>query len=117
MTQNKGILVIVEAENGIPSQVTAELFGAANLISGNTNEPLNAFVIGYSADAAAKTLERYGVSTAFSYETPDPTPALAAVASKDAIDRSSPRVIIVAETDFGRDLAPMLAGSLNSAAV
>ncbi len=96
MSENKGILIVVEIKDGIVPPIGGELFGAAKIISDGLNQTISFVAIGLGAatisSAAASVLET-------------------------AIKQSNPAFVLLAETDLGRDLAPLLAARLNSAAI
>jgi len=96
MSDNTGILIVVEIKDGIVPPIAGELFGAAKIISNELNPIISVVAIrtttNTNASAAASILET-------------------------AIKQSHPAFVLLGETDLGRDLAPLLAGRLNSAAV
>jgi electron transfer flavoprotein alpha subunit len=117
MTENKGILVVVEVKDGFPSPVAAELFGAAGIIASGLNESVNAVAIGLGARSMAYTLGKYGAAMVYASETIEFAAASVMTVMDMAIAQANPRFILMAETDLGRDLAPSLAAKLNTAAV
>jgi electron transfer flavoprotein alpha subunit len=117
MTENKGILIIVEVESSAPSPVIAELFGAAKSIDAISDEGITAVAVGSGAKSAAGSLGSLSAGKVFVAEVPDLTSATVASIIETVSAEVKPRLILMAETDLGRDLAPLLAARLNTAAV
>ncbi|MDV2990059.1 MAG: electron transfer flavoprotein subunit alpha/FixB family protein [Dehalogenimonas sp.] len=115
MSENKGILIITTAADGKTAASAAELFGAAS--SAAPAGAVNAAVIGTGTAAAALETGTFGVSRAFAIETAERLPGTVINAVISAVSALKPYLIIMAEDDLGRDLAPMLASALQTAAV
>ncbi len=108
-----GVLILAEIANGAVAPVTAELVGAAQRLNAG---PVSAMVIGSGVEAAAANVlgveKTYVVDDAAlaQYTTDGYTKAAAAVAEKAA-----PAVVLLAQSDAGRDLGPALAYRLGTA--
>jgi|CXWL01.1.fsa_nt_gi electron transfer flavoprotein alpha subunit len=108
-----GVLILAEIVDGAVAPVTAELVGAAQSLGAG---PVSAMVIGSGVEAAAANV--LGVEKTYvvddpalaQYSTDGYTKAAAAVAEKVA-----PAVILLAQSDAGRDLGPALSFRLNTA--
>ncbi len=117
MSDSTGILIIVEVKDGNPSPVTAELFGAAQVIDNTFNEGLSAVAIGSGAKSAAGFLGDLGAAKVFTAETSDATAAAVSSSIEKLAADIKPRFILMIENDLGSDLAPLLAARLKTAAV
>jgi electron transfer flavoprotein alpha subunit len=117
MSDKKGILVVVEVKDGTLSPVAAELFGAAWAIDAAFNEGIFALAIGNSAKSVAGNLGGLGAATGFISEMAEATAAAVVSSVEKLASETKPRIILMAESDVGRDLAPLLAARLGTAAV
>ena len=117
MSVNKGILVITQVRDNKLSPATVELFGAAQLITAASGEGINAVIIGDGAKATAAEAGKLGVDKVFIVESADLTADAASIIIIQAVGDAKPRVILMVEDDLGKDLAPILAASLQTAAV
>jgi len=117
MNNNKGILVIVELKDGIIPPIASELFGAAKIVSGGLPRDISIVVIGPGAGSIAGSLGKFGASSVYASDSRHLTSSEAATFIESAIGQSHPSVVLLGETDLGRDLAPILAATLNTAAV
>jgi electron transfer flavoprotein alpha subunit len=108
-----GVLVLAEADNGSLIPVTAELIGAAQRLNAG---PVSAMLIGSGVEGAAS-----GVAGAEKVYVVD-DPALAqytndafTTAAVAVAKQADPAIILLGQTNVGRDLAPSLAYKLDSA--
>jgi electron transfer flavoprotein alpha subunit len=108
-----GVLILAEVENGKPIPVTAELIGAAGRLNAG---PVSAMLIGSGVEAAAS-----GITGAEKVYVAD-DPALAqytndafATAAVAIARQADPAIILLGQTNVGRDLAPSLAFRLDTA--
>lgn len=108
-----GVLILAEAEGGEIVAVTRELIGAAQRLNAG---PVSAMLLGSSVEAAAGKIlgaeKVYVVDDAAlaSYTNDAYTQAAAAVAQK-----ADPAIVLMGQTNIGRDLAPSLAFKLGTA--
>jgi electron transfer flavoprotein alpha subunit len=109
-----GVLIFAELADGKVAPVTAELVGAAQRLGAG---PVSAALIGSGVEAAASQIT--GVDTVYvvddpalaEYTTEAYTKAAVAVAKQ-----ADPAVILLGQTNIGRDLAPALAHKLGTVA-
>jgi electron transfer flavoprotein alpha subunit len=108
-----GVLILGEVEGGKPTAVTAELVGAAQRLSAG---PVSAMLIGSGVEGAAGSIT--GVEKTYVVDDPalarystDGYTAAAATVAKQA----DPAVILLGQTNIGRDLGPALAFKLGTA--
>jgi electron transfer flavoprotein alpha subunit len=118
MAEHKGVLVIGEASNGRLAAITGELLGGGRRLATELGQELSCLLIGSEVDALAK--EAITLGTDRVYITSDPllkdyrTETYALVAEK-VIKQVSPEILLLGQTEIGRDLAPRLAFHLGTA--
>jgi electron transfer flavoprotein alpha subunit len=108
-----GVLILAEVENGSVIPVTAELIGAAGRLNAG---PVSAMLIGSGVETAAAGIagvEKVYVADdpALAQYTNDAFTTAAAAIAKQA----DPAIILLGQTNVGRDLAPSLAFKLDTA--
>ncbi|MDE3096175.1 MAG: electron transfer flavoprotein subunit alpha/FixB family protein [Chloroflexota bacterium] len=109
-----GVLVLAELADGAPAPITAELVGAAQRLNAG---PVSAMLIGSGVEGAAARIT--GVETVYVVDNPalaEYTNDAYTQAAVAAAQQAEPAVILLGQTDTGRDLAPALAYKLNTAA-
>ncbi len=108
-----GVLILAEVADGKVAPVTQELIGAAQRLGAG---PVSAMLIGSGVESAAGQItgveKTYVVDNAAlaQYTTDGYTAAAAAVAAK-----ADPAVILLGQSNVGRDLGPALAFKLGTA--
>jgi electron transfer flavoprotein alpha subunit len=108
-----GVLILAEVADGDVVAITNELIGAAQRLGAG---PVSAMLIGSGVEAAASKItgveKTYVVDDASlaQYTTDGFTAAAAAVAQQ-----ADPAIILLGQTDIGRDLGPALASKLGTA--
>ncbi|HET6615818.1 MAG TPA: electron transfer flavoprotein subunit alpha/FixB family protein [Dehalococcoidia bacterium] len=108
-----GVLILAEVADGDVVAITNELIGAAQRLGAG---PVSAMLIGSGVEAAASKItgveKTYVVDDASlaQYTTDGFTAAVAAVAQQ-----ADPAIILLGQTDIGRDLGPALASKLGTA--
>ena len=108
-----GVLILAELADGKVAPVTAELVGAAQRLGAG---PVSAMVIGSGVEGAAASVagveKTYVVDDAAlaEYTTDGYTQAAAAV-----VAQADPAIILLGQTNIGRDLAPALSYKLGTA--
>jgi electron transfer flavoprotein alpha subunit len=117
MSDINGILVVIEIKNGATSPMAEELFGAAKIVSDALKQPISAVVIGTAADTLAGALSKFGASTVYTSNAAAVSASKMASVVEAAVKLHRPSSIILGETDLGRDIAPILAAKLETAAV
>ena len=108
-----GVLILAETANGGVAAITQELVGAAQRLNAG---PVSAMLIGSGVSGAAGGVS--GVEKVYvvddaalaDYTTDGFTQAAAAVAAQ-----ADPAIILLGQTNIGRDLAPSLAQKLGTA--
>jgi electron transfer flavoprotein alpha subunit len=108
-----GVLILAEVADGDVVAITNELIGAAQRLGAG---PVSAMLIGSGVEGAASKItgveKTYVVDDASlaQYTTDGFTAAVAAVAQQ-----ADPAIILLGQTDIGRDLGPALASKLGTA--
>ena len=115
---NQGILVVAEIAGGKVSPVTHEALALAHKLQPKLGGGVAALAIGAVTDAVTKSLISHGALKVYAVSDP----ALAAY-SPDAyvqvvqqvVAKLNPRLVLLGQTDIGRDLAPKAAFRLKAA--
>ncbi len=108
-----GVLVLAELADGAPAPITAELVGAAQRLNAG---PVSAMLIGSGVAAAAAQIT--GVEKVYVVDDPalaEYTNDAYTQAAVAAAKQADPAVILLGQTNTGRDLGPALAYKLNTA--
>ena len=114
------VLVLGEVDEGTLTATSAELLGAANRLSGDLGGGVACALIGGGVAGAADAAIAVGADTVFvadieslaTYQIETFLPVLHGIVEQDV-----PKVVLLAQSSIGRDLAPRLATRLGSAAV
>jgi electron transfer flavoprotein alpha subunit len=120
MSDNQGILVYCETSDGKLTSMAAELLGVGGRLAQDLGQDLNAVLIG--SNVASLAAEAIALGAARVYVVDDPllkdylTDSYLMAMDKVA-KQASPRIILLGQTQTGRDLTPRLAFRLNTAAV
>jgi len=120
MTDNSGVLVFCEVGDGKLMPIATEILGAGNKLASDLGQSLSAVIIGSGVAGLAQEAIAYGASKVFvvdnaifkDYLTDSYLTAMEAV-----IKQTSPKVVLLGQTQNGRDLTPRLAFRLSAAAV
>jgi len=113
---SKTILVYAENRDGKLRQIALETLCAARLIAGD-GDSIRILVAGSNITEAVSALKDYGADTIYTIEHDDlenynPEAYIAAIGA--VIDRAQPETVLFGHTAIGRDLAPLVAASLNA---
>ncbi|WP_127596055.1 electron transfer flavoprotein subunit alpha/FixB family protein [Paenibacillus lautus] len=113
---SKTILVYAENRDGKLRQVALETLGAARLIAGD-GDSIRILVAGSNITEAVSDLNTYGADTIYTVEHDDlesynPEAYMAAIEA--VIGQAQPDAVLFGHTAIGRDLAPLVAASLNA---
>jgi electron transfer flavoprotein alpha subunit len=120
MAENKGVLVCGEVVGSKVATITAELLNAGKKLKDELEQPLFALLIGKDIEEGAKETISLGADKAYTIEGPafpDALPEIYVSLIAAACEKLSPSVIIMGQTDMGRDVAPRLAAKLKTTAV
>jgi electron transfer flavoprotein alpha subunit len=119
MAEYKGILVHCEVAEGKLAPIATEILGIGSLLADDLGQELSAVLIGSNIAGIAKEALAYGAKKV--YVVDDPllkdylTDSYLNVMDK-VVKQVMPQIILLGQTQTGRDLTPRLAFRLNSAA-
>jgi electron transfer flavoprotein alpha subunit len=119
MVESKGILVHCEVVGGELAPSTIEVLGAARGLANNLGQGLSAVLIGNNIGKLGLEAIRYGADKAYLVENPILQDYLAdyyLAAMENVVKQALPEIILLSQSDIGRDLTPRLAFRLNTAA-
>lgn len=119
MSDNKGILVYCEVNNGKLASIATELLGAGSRLAAGLEQELSAIIIGSDVGAAAKEAIAHGANKVYTADDPslkDYTTELYLAVMEKVVQQALPAIILLGQTSCGRDLAPWLAFRLNTGA-
>jgi electron transfer flavoprotein alpha subunit len=119
MANESGILVLVEHNRGELPSISQELLGAARQLASASGESVSAVAFGTGASNAAQQAIAYGADAAIvvedaaldEYHNDAWTAAFAAAAAE-----VNPSIVLMGQTNVGRDLAPRFAIRAGTAA-
>ena len=116
----EGVLVIGEIADGALVGITHEMLGAARKIADAQGGLVNLALFGSAAETLAQEGIQHGADLVYTEENPAFEEYLTDTwlqAAQTAVDFADPAVILLGQTQVGRDLAPRLAFRLNTAVV
>ncbi len=120
MSENKGVLVYCETNEGKLSSTGMELLGAGSNLAREAGCPLSAALIGHNLGEAPRETIAWGADKVYVIDNElfkeYNNEAYLAAFEKLAAD-IKPAMLLLGQTPIGRDLAPRLAFRLKSAAV
>jgi caffeyl-CoA reductase-Etf complex subunit CarE len=119
MADYKGILVVGEVADGKLAHITTELLGAGSRLAAELGQEVSAVIIGSNIGGLAQEAIAYGAKKV--YVVDDQvlkdylTDSYLTVMEK-VVKQAMPYIILLGQTQTGRDLTPRLAFRLNTAA-
>jgi electron transfer flavoprotein alpha subunit len=118
MSEYKGVLVLCETAEGKLSQISLELLGAGSKLAQESGQELGAVLIGNNIHNLAQEAIAFGAAKVYIVDDPLLKDYLteAFLNVMDKVTRQvNPQVLLIGQTQVGRDLAPRLACRLNTA--
>ena len=112
MADGTGVLILGDASGGELSSTTLELLAAGQKVAADLGEELSVALLGDTLDAAAQAAIARGAQKVYAVNHPllaDHQVDLHLTALEALCNDTSPRVVLVARTNEGRELAPRLA--------
>jgi len=112
MADGTGVLILGDASGGVLSSTTLELLAAGQKVAADLGEELSVALLGDTLDAAAQSAIAHGAQKVYAVNHPllaDYQVDLHLTALEALCKDTSPRVVLVARTNEGRELAPRLA--------
>jgi electron transfer flavoprotein alpha subunit len=119
MSEYKGVLVYCEAAEGKLSSIATELLGAGSHLAGELGQDLSAVIIGSNVSGLAQEAIAYGAKKVYIVDDPllkDYLTDSYLTVMEKVVQQSMPQIILLGQTQIGRDLTPRLAFRLNTAA-
>jgi electron transfer flavoprotein alpha subunit len=117
MSENKGILVYCEADNGKLTPMATELLGAGSRLAAASGRELCAALIGSGISGLAQEAIAFGANVVYVVEEPslkDYSTEPYLMVLEKVVQQAAPDIILLGQTAAGRDLAPWLAFHLNT---
>jgi electron transfer flavoprotein alpha subunit len=119
MSENKGVLVFCEVADNKLAAITTELLGCGKKLAADLGQEVAAVLVGNNVAGLAAEASAYGAAKVYlvedqslaDYQSDSYVQALEKVAKQ-----VMPAVILLGQTNLGRDLSPRLAFRLNTAA-
>ncbi len=111
------VLVLATGEGDVPSQSTAELFGAARRLADATRGGVKAAILEERQSGLGARLFSFGADQVLRVEHPllkDYQADVFLVALAQVASKAAPQVILLADDSRGREVAPRLAYRLNA---
>ncbi len=112
MADDTGVLILGDASGGELSSTTLELLAAGQKVAADLGEELSVALLGDTLDAAAQTAIAHGAQKVYAVNHPllaEYQVDLHLSAIEALCKETTPRVVLVARTNEGRELAPRLA--------
>ena len=112
MADGTGVLILGDASGGELSSTTLELLAAGQKVAADLGEELSVALLGDTLDAAAQSAIAHGAQKVYAVNHPllaNYQVDLHLSALEALCKDTSPRVVLVARTNEGRELAPRLA--------
>ena len=112
MADGTGVLILGDATGGELGSTTAELIAAGQIVATDLGEDLSVALLGDTLDAAAQQAIAHGAQKVFAVNHPllsEYQVDLQLSALEALCKEAAPRVVLIARTNEGRELAPRLA--------
>ena len=112
MADGTGVLILGDASGGELSSTTLELLAAGQKVAAGLGEELSVALLGDTLDAAAQAAIAHGAQKVYAVNHPllaEYQVDLHLAALEALCKDTNPRVVLVARTNEGRELAPRLA--------
>jgi electron transfer flavoprotein alpha subunit len=119
MDGNKGILAYCEIADGKLTPLATELLGAGNQLAKELGQSVSALLIGENVTSAASEALAYGAGKVYLVEDSSFKDYLTESylqALEKVVREASPEIVLLGQSQIGRDLAPRLAFRLKTAA-
>jgi electron transfer flavoprotein alpha subunit len=119
MSDFKGVAVYCEVKDNSLLPIATEGLGIGRKLADSLSQELSAIIIGSGIGAVAEQAFSYGADKAYTIDDPqlkDYQTDLYLSMMVNAVNQVKPQVLIMGQTDNGRDLAPRLAFRLGTAA-
>jgi electron transfer flavoprotein alpha subunit len=118
MVEHQGVMVIGEAKNGKLTGMTGELLGGGRRLASELGGELSCLLIGSAVNGQTREAITLGADKVFVVNGPllkDYVPESYTLAAEKVVKKVSPQILLLGQTEMGRDLAPRLAFRLGTA--
>ena len=120
MADYKGVMVYCEVAEGKLASIATEGLGIGKKLADDLGQELSAVLVGNGISSCAKEAITFGADKVYVVDEPllqdYQTDAYVAVMEK-VVKQLMPQVLIMGQTDVGRDLAPRLAFKLETTVI
>jgi electron transfer flavoprotein alpha subunit len=113
----KSVLVLIEVQGANVSTMAGELLGAGKKLADVLGEELTAIIIGNQVASSASEVIAWGAKKVYVVDDPilqDYQTDAYVSAMEQALGQIQPQVVLMGQTEIGRDLAPRLAFRLKT---
>ncbi|MFH1002856.1 MAG: electron transfer flavoprotein subunit alpha/FixB family protein [Chloroflexota bacterium] len=120
MAEYQGVMVFGEVEGDHLARITTELLGCGRKLADDLGQPLCAVLVGSGVSPAGQAAISFGADQAYLVDDPllkGYAADACVLAMEKVASQVKPRILILGQTDIGRDLAPRLAFRWHTAAV
>src|SRR4030042_671126 len=118
MAEYKGVMALCEATEGRLASTATELLGGGRKLANDLGQELSAVLVGSGTSKLAQQAIAGGADKVYVVDDPllkDYQPDAYVSVMEKVVKQVKPQVIIMGQTDAGRDLAPRLAFRLGTA--
>lgn len=115
----KGVLIYAETQEGKLAPITAELLGAGRKLADSLGEELSAILVGSNVSLLAPEVIAQGAQKVYVVDDPllkEYQSDAYVMATEQALNQIQPQILLMGQTEIGRDLAPRLAFRLKTSA-
>ena len=119
MPEYSGVLVLAEIHGGVLTPLSLEAIGCGRRLAGTLGESLGVVVLGRGSAKAAEDAICFGADKAFTFEELDTDGCengFYASLLESIVSKLNPRILLMGQTNIGRDMALYLAFRLGTAA-
>ncbi len=118
MVEHQGVMVIGEMKNGKLAGMTGELLGGGRRLANELGQELSCLLIGSGVNGQTKEAIALGADKVFVVNDPllkDYLTETYVLVTEKVVKQVSPQILLLGQTEIGRDLAPRLAFRLGTA--
>jgi len=117
MSEYKGVTVYCEIKNGKLMPISTEALGIGRKLADDSGQELSAVLVGSDVAGLAQDAVSYGADGVYIVDAPflkDYQTDSYTLVMEKVVNQAKPQVLIMGQTDIGRDLAPRLAFKLGT---
>jgi electron transfer flavoprotein alpha subunit len=120
MANYQGVLICGEVVDGEITTVTKELLTSGRRLADDLSQPLSTLLIGKDIQKAAEEVISLGADKVYIVDSSpfaEPNPDLYVAIIAEVCQQTAPFIILLGQTDIGRDISPRLAARLRATVV